>query len=177
MPEHHERGEAVVQLGLLGEASEVGREPVERRDRRARAPREDRRQSEVVDVLVGDHEQADFLDGAAVRGQRLLELVERLGRVGPGVDQRERVVLDQIGVDAPDLKRRGDRQPVDPELGGARQRGLVCLRRRLRLAHERITASTSSRRRSMSSRETSDSRQRRSSGSVFDGRTLKCQSS
>ena len=44
-------------------------------------------------------------------------------------------------------------------------------------AHARISASTSSRRRSMSSRETSDSRHRRSSGSVFDGRTLKCQSS
>ena len=43
--------------------------------------------------------------------------------------------------------------------------------------HPRINPSTSSRRRSMSSRETNDSRFSRSSGSVFDGRTLKCQSS
>ena len=44
------------------------------------------------------------------------------------------------------------------------------------VAHERISASTSSRFSSMSSAE-SASRFRRSSGSVFDGRTLKCQSS
>ncbi len=42
---------------------------------------------------------------------------------------------------------------------------------------ERITSSTSSRRRSMSASDTSDSRLRRSSGSVLDERTLKCQSS
>jgi hypothetical protein len=41
----------------------------------------------------------------------------------------------------------------------------------------RIRSSTASRFCSMSSGETSDSRFRRSSGSVFDGRTLKCQSS
>ena len=41
----------------------------------------------------------------------------------------------------------------------------------------RISARTSSRFDSMSSRERSDSRLRRSSGSVFEGRTLKCQSS
>ena len=57
------------------------------------------------------------------------------------------------------------------------------LPRILRVAHdpvgaaERISASTSSRRRSMSAGETSDSRHRRSSGSVFEERTLKCQSS
>ena len=41
---------------------------------------------------------------------------------------------------------------------------------------ERMTSSTSSRFRSMSSSETSDSRFRRRSGSVLEGRTLKCQS-
>ena len=45
------------------------------------------------------------------------------------------------------------------------------------VGQERISPSTSSRRRSMSSGETSDSSVRRSSGSVFDARTLKCQSS
>jgi len=47
---------------------------------------------------------------------------------------------------------------------------------RLKRGHERITPSTSSRRRSISSWERSDSRHSRSSGSVLDGRTLKCQS-
>ena len=44
-------------------------------------------------------------------------------------------------------------------------------------AYSRIRASTSSRRVSMSACETRLSRHRRSSGSVFDSRTLKCQSS
>jgi hypothetical protein len=42
--------------------------------------------------------------------------------------------------------------------------------------HDRISSKTSSRRRSMSCTETSDSKHRRNSGSVFEGRTLKCQS-
>src|SRR6185436_20810773 len=45
-----------------------------------------------------------------------------------------------------------------------------------RVAHERMTASTSSRLRSINSCERA-SRFRRRSGSVFEGRTLKCQSS
>ena len=54
---------------------------------------------------------------AAVARELALELVERRARVRPRVDQRERVVLDQVDVDAPDGERRGDRQPVDPLLG------------------------------------------------------------
>jgi hypothetical protein len=42
--------------------------------------------------------------------------------------------------------------------------------------YDRISSSTSSRFCSMSSGDTSDSRLSRSRGSVFDGRTLKCQS-
>ena len=132
----------------------------------------------MVHVLVGDDQQLDVLDRVAARGERLLELVQRLGRVGAGVDSVSGRILDQVGVDAPDHERRGDRQAVDPRLGrrasASRSRSCCGL---LGVAHERISASTSSRRRSMSSRETSDSRHRRSSGSVFDGRTLKCQSS
>ena len=134
----------------------------------------------MVDVLVGEHQQLQVLDRVPARGERLFELVERLGGVGPGVDQRERVVLDQVGVDAADRKGSGDRETVDALRRGALQRGgllrlllLVCGHG----AHERISASTSSRRRSMSSWERSDSRQRRSSGSVLEGRTLKCHSS
>ena len=111
------------------------------------------------------------------RGQRLLQFVHRLRRVGARVQQRQRRVLDQVGVHAPHLKGRWDRQAVDARLARRGQRLLGALRRLPRGAHERISASTSSRRRAMSSAETSDSRHRRRSGSVFEGRTLKCQSS
>ena len=68
---------------------------------------------------------------------------------GPGVDQRQRVVLDQVGVDAPDRERRRDPQQVDARLGGARERLLGA--RVGRSAHERISRSTSSVRASISS--------------------------
>ena len=38
-----------------------------------------------------------------------LQLVERLARVGPGVDQGQRLVLDQVAVDPPDRERGRDR--------------------------------------------------------------------
>ncbi len=47
------------------------------------APREDRGEAEVVDVLVSDDQQVDVLDRVPARGERLFELVERLGGVGP----------------------------------------------------------------------------------------------
>ena len=96
------------------------------------------------------------------------ELVEGGARVGAGVHQRQRLVLDQVDVHAADRERGGDGQAVDARLGRGRE-GIG--------AHARISASTSSRFSSMCSRERSDSRLSRSSGSVFDGRTLKCQSS
>jgi hypothetical protein len=43
----------------------------------------------------------------------VLQLVERLARVGPGVDEGERVVLDQIAVDAADGERRRNLQAMD----------------------------------------------------------------
>ena len=153
--QHEPLGEGVVGLVGLGEALEQGHELVQRRHLGPRAPSQDLRQPLVVEVLVGDDDELEVLDLAAVRGQRLLELVEGLARVRAGVDQRERVVLDEVDVDPAHGERRGDREAVD---------------------HERISASTSSRFSSMCSRETSDSRLRRSSGSVLDGRTLKCQS-
>src|SRR5436305_1460875 len=141
----------------------------------ARAAGQDLEQAYVVHVLVRDHDQLELFDRVAVLGQGPLELVERLARVRTRVDQRRRPVLDRVAVDPADQERRGHGQPVDAGARGQRERlgsGTVG-----RFAHERITARTSSRRRSMSSRERSDSRHRRSSGSVFDGRTLKCQSS
>jgi hypothetical protein len=154
--EHERLGKGVVGLVGLGEALEQRHESVQGRHVGAGAPRQDLRQALVVEVLVGDDDELEVLDLAAVVGQRALELVERLARVGAGVDQRERVVLDELDVDPPHHERRGDREAMD---------------------HERMSASTSSRFCSMCSRETSDSRLRRKSGSVLDGRTLKCQSS
>ena len=120
----------------------------------------------MVHVLVGEHEPLQVLDAAPVPGERALERVERLARVRADVDERQRVVLDEVDVDAPDGERRRDGEPVDPR-GGEPVLG----------AHERMIPSTSSRRASMSSCETRLSSVSRSSGSVLEARTLKCQSS
>ena len=154
--QHQRLRELVVALGVGGEVLDHRGEQVERADLGVRAAGEDADQPEVVDVLVGDDDPLQVLDPVAEVGQRALELVERLARVRPDVDQRQRVVLDQVAVDPPDHERRRDRERAD---------------------HERMRRRTSSRFASMSSWETSDSSVRRSSGSVFDGRTLKCQSS
>ena len=70
--------------------------------------------------------------GARARACRVLERDQRAARVRADVDQRQRIVVDQVAVDRADPERRRDR-----EAGGSR----------------RISASTSSRRRSMSSRD------------------------
>ncbi len=67
----------------------------------------------MIDVLVGDDQQFQILDLVTPRGECLFELVERLRGVWTGVDEGERGVLDQVGVDATDLKGGGDRQAVD----------------------------------------------------------------
>ena len=175
--QHEALGKTVVEIGLLAVARQEGGQRIQRGHLGARASREDRGEAEVIHVLVGDHEQLDVLHAVPARGQRLLQFVHRLRRVGARVQQRQRRVLDQVGVHAPHLKGRWDRQAVDARLARRGQRLLGALRRLARGAHERISASTSSRRRAMSSAETSDSRHRRRSGSVFEGRTLKCQSS
>ncbi len=128
-------------------------------------------QAEVVDVLVGDDQQLEVVDRVAALGQLRLQLVERLARVGPGVDQGQRLVLEQVAVDPPDREGGGDAQAVDSRPAPPAPAPARGSRR-----HARISPSTSSRLASMSSRETSDSRLSRSSGSVLEGRTLKCHS-
>ena len=115
--QHQRLGELVVALGVRAELLDHRREQVERARPRRPSGGEDADQPEVVEVLVGDDDPLEVLDPAAVLAQRALELVERLAGVGPGVDQRERVVLDQVAVDAPDGERRGDRQAVDVTTG------------------------------------------------------------
>ena len=168
--QHQLDREAVLRLGVVVEVGEpLGGDP-ERRHLGAGVLDDDLDQAEVVDVLVGDDHQLEVVDRVAAGGELAAELVQRFARVGAGVDQGQRLVLDQVAVDPPDRERGRDPEAVD-----AGQRGL--LQRLLGgEAHARISPSSSSRRCSMSSRETSDSRLRRSSGSVFEGRTLKCQS-
>ena len=42
-----------------------------------------------------------------------LQLVERLARVGAGVDQGQRLVLEQVAVDPADSEGGGDAESVD----------------------------------------------------------------
>ncbi len=178
---HHRHRELVVGAGAGAEVLQVGAQDVERRHLGARAPGDDLQQAEVVHVLMGDDDQPEILDAVPELGQCLLELVQGFPAVGPRVDQGQRIVLEQVAVDASHQKRRGHRHQVDARGAGLGERLLGLVGRGLAVglvrAHERIRPSTSSRLASMSSTETSDSRHRRSSGSVLDARTLKCQSS
>ena len=141
-----------------------------RGDLGARVRRHERHEPEVVDVLVGDDHQLDVLELMAERRRSpRWSSSNDVPEFGPGVDQRQRLVLDQVDVHPPDRERRRDGEAVDAGRG-RRGEGVV--------AHARISASTSSRFVApCAPAETSDSRFRRSSGSVFEGRTLKCQSS
>jgi hypothetical protein len=67
----------------------------------------------MVDVLVGEEHELDVLECVPERGDTARQLVERRARIGPGVDQSQRVVLDQVDVDAPDGEGRGYREAMD----------------------------------------------------------------
>ena len=131
-------------------------------------------EADVVHVLVGEDDSLDLFDLPAQRAKPFAERLECQSRVGTGIDESQGVVFDQVEVDRADQERGWDRDAVNA--GACR----VCRGRKFRVpapAHPRMISSTSSRLASMSSSETSDSRQRRSSGSVLEARTLKCQSS
>ena len=138
-----------------------------------RTLREQAGEAGVVEVLVGEDDELEVLEPVAEAREPALEHVERPRGVRADVDERQRRVLDEPAVDAPDRERRRDRDAMDAGLGRPGVE-ILCVDV---VGQERISPSTSSRRRSMSSGETSDSSVRRSSGSVFDARTLKCQSS
>ena len=74
-------------------------------------------------MLVGDDDQLKVLDAPAVLRKPALQGVERGAHVRPAVEQRQRVVLDQVGVDGADLKRGGNGYAVDARFGGTRERG------------------------------------------------------
>ena len=78
---HDRLGELVVGGGAAREALEVGAEQVQRGHLGARAAGQDLEQAEMIHVLVGEHDQLEVLDPAPVRGERALEVVERLAGV------------------------------------------------------------------------------------------------
>ncbi len=55
----------------------------------------------------------EVVDRVAALVQAAGQFVERLAGVGAGVDQGQRLVLDQVGVDRADRERGRDRDPVD----------------------------------------------------------------
>ncbi len=167
--EHQVGGEPVVELDVVSEVLHEWDHDVDRRDLGARPCGDDLDQAQVVDVLVRQNHEVEVLERVPERRELALQLVQRLAGVRPGVDEGQGLVLEQVAVDPADGERRRDPQPVDAGVARLLE-GLFGGR------HERITLSTSSRFASMSSRETSDSRLSRSSGSVLEGRTLKCQS-
>ncbi len=72
----------------------------------------------MVDVLVGEDHQLDVLQPVSQTGDPALQLVEAGARVGAGVDESERVVVDQVHVHPAHRERRGNGEAVDPRLGG-----------------------------------------------------------
>ena len=121
MPAHDRLRELVVCPGTCAEVLEVEVEAVEGGDIGTRPAGQDLEQPEVVHVLVGDHDQLELLDRVAMAGQRPLKLVERLAGVRAGVDQRERLVFDQVTVHPADEERRRYCQPMDPGAGRERE--------------------------------------------------------
>ena len=107
--QHQRDGELVVGLGVRVEVLHHAGQQVERADLGAGAAGEDADEPEVVEVLVGHDDPLEVLDPAPVRRELLLELVERAAGVRPAVDERERLVVDQVAVDVADGERRRDR--------------------------------------------------------------------
>ena len=75
-------------------------------------------------------DQLEVVDRVAALAELALQLVERLARVGAGVDQGQRLVLDQVAVDPPDRERGRDRagggcRPAPPAPAPARASGVT----------------------------------------------------
>ena len=117
--EHHVAGELVVGLGLVARSSP--RTAPRRRCAATSAPEcaatsaTRPRWSMCWWVRITSSMSSSEWPSAA---RPALQLVERGARVGPGVDQRQRLVLDQVDVHAADRERGGDREAVDARLGG-----------------------------------------------------------
>ena len=168
--EHHVASEVVLGLGLLGVVRHERDRGVDRGHLGAGVRGHQRHQPEVVDVLVGEDRPARC---PRSRGRAPPGRAGARPATCPSWAPRRpasAAVLDQVDVDPPHRERRGDGEPVDAEAAaaanGSSDRSTADQREHLvALAPPCAPA------------RRSDSRLSRSSGSVFEGRTLKCQSS
>jgi hypothetical protein len=60
----------------------------------------------MVEVVVREEQELDVLDRVPARPEPVLERAQRLLAQGPGVDERERVALEQPDVDAAEERDR-----------------------------------------------------------------------
>jgi hypothetical protein len=67
----------------------------------------------VILVHVREHDALDLLDAPADAVQTVLERLEALGQPRPRVDERERVFVDELDVDGPEVQARRDGELVD----------------------------------------------------------------
>ena len=116
---HHLGLVGVLQLHLPGEVGEKAAQELVRDDR-GTAPLAHRvGEPDVVVVLVGEDDLLDVLHPEAAGSQRGVELDDRFRPVRTGVDECQRVALEEITVDGPHRERhrqgdgadRGDRHP------------------------------------------------------------------
>jgi hypothetical protein len=84
--DHQLAGELILALGIGVVALQERRDDIDRSHLGPRARSDDVDEAEVVDVLVGDDNEVEVVDGMPEVAELVLELVERLARVGPGVD-------------------------------------------------------------------------------------------
>jgi hypothetical protein len=104
--------QVIGEYALLDQRPRVARQPaVEARQRTelgAAAVDDRAREPPMVDVLMREHDATDVLDPPAVRLEPTLERIDRSGVRLPGVDERERIVLDEVDVHRPDGPRGRD---------------------------------------------------------------------
>ena len=126
-------GEDVVLLDRLAVVAEPRRQRAQRGDLRARALARAARRGRVWSMCWWVMTmQLEVLDPVPERASPRSSTSSDLPEFGPDVDERQRRVLDQLAVDAPDRERRRDRDAVDAGLGGPGVEVLCARRRRSR---------------------------------------------
>ena len=119
VPEHELGGEAILLLGVGGEVRDEPDDGLDRRNLGAGALGHDLDKPQVVDVLMAHDHELEVGNRVPEPGELALQLVERLAGVRPGVDEGERLVVDEVAVHPPDGERCGDAQQVDARVTGA----------------------------------------------------------
>jgi len=104
---HHVGLVGVLELHLAGEIGEERAQQLVCDDRRTAALAHGVGEPDVVVVLVREDHLLDVLDPEAARCERRIELDHGLGPVRAGVDQRQRISLQQVAVHGPNGERHG----------------------------------------------------------------------